>query len=191
MKTSEMYIEHVHAIPIETDWEAIAKLSYDSEMPYFYEAIRCDKCNKIVILNSSFNRGDQHKYIDQHTKCNGNVSLAEGPMMNYWYPCKIGDNEIAAKRIINLPLCVVEVNGFSGLALTGGGMDLSWEICEAYMRLGYLPPAHFARELPAICDRGTSKKDRWIIQGCRRSLKCEINFAKNGLSHLKNLGNNG
>lgn len=70
-------------------------------------------------------------------------SGAEGPMMNYFWPVhNRGNLEEMAVSIADLPLCVVEFedSGEIGLALTGGGMDLSWEIAEAYIRLGYRPP---------------------------------------------------
>ena len=57
------------------------------------------------------------------------------------------DEKEAAKALVDLPLCIVyliEEEAYF-LALTGGGMDLTWQICEAYMRLGYLPPTHFSR----------------------------------------------
>jgi hypothetical protein len=67
---------------------------------------------------------------------------AEGPMMNYYYPLEESDGEwrsfdavAAALAVADLPVCVVEMDGDYGLALTGGGMDLSWEICAAYVAL--------------------------------------------------------
>lgn len=88
---------------------------------------------------------------------------ADGPMMNYFYPVsdysRTGLEQDAAK-IADLPLCVVEIGDERGLALTGGGMDLSWEIAEAYVRLGYYPPTWLY--LPAMSDRGESDKDRAI-----------------------------
>ena len=31
----------------------------------------------------------------------------------------------------------------AALAVSAGGMDLSWDVCEAYLLLGYLPPLNF------------------------------------------------
>ena len=97
---------------------------------------------------------------------------AEGPMMGYYYPMSgLGHGttpEDAARRISDLPLCIVKVGETYGLALTGGGMDLSWEICEAFIRLGHLPPTHFA-ELPKVAGRGRSRRDRVIARACIRS----------------------
>lgn len=89
---------------------------------------------------------------------------AEGPMMNYFYPVTNHDDiaEMAA-HIADLPLCVVELEdtGEIGLALTGGGMDLSWEIAEAFIRLGYRPPLSI--DLPAMVGRGESETDQAIV----------------------------
>lgn len=73
----------------------------------------------------------------------------DGPMMNYWYPLDLDNETAAALAIVDLPLCVVTVNGQTGLALTGGGMDLSWEVAYAHVLCGFLPPVHFAN-LPAM-----------------------------------------
>jgi hypothetical protein len=113
------------------------------------------------------------------------------PMMNYFYPlpneARYGGalDKYDAQAIINLPLCIVNLveEGETGLALTGGGMDLSWEICEAYIRLGYLPPLHFC-ELPRMAGRGTSARDRTIIRACKRSCAVSIGWATLTKKHL-------
>lgn len=106
----------------------------------------------------------------------------EGPMMNYYYPIDsfvISHHDSiygAAMRLKGLPLCIVDFqtgdawSGRYGLALTGGGMDLSWEICEAFMRLGELPPTHFA-DLPGMAGRPRNEVDAWIVRGCLRSFE--------------------
>lgn len=116
----------------------------------------------------------------------------EGPMMNYYYPLPTydGDPREDCKKLVDLPLCIVEFleedrDGRYALALTGGGMDLSWEICEAFMLLGYVPPAHFAADLPQMAGRGTSARDRWIIVGCRRSLQAIKYNAGRALRRLR------
>ena len=90
------------------------------------------------------------------------------PMMNYAYPLGAEPPDDWKTRMVTCTC--VEIDGEYYLALTGGGMDLSWEICETFMRLGYWPPAHFAR-LPEMAGRGTSDRDKWLIEGCRKSLE--------------------
>lgn len=101
----------------------------------------------------------------------------EGPMMNYHYPLpdlgNAEDEYTAAEWIRDLPLCVIVWQGNYGpdysLALTGGGMDLSWEICEAFMRLGFLPPVKYAN-LPGMAGKGDRPDERKVIEGCVRAL---------------------
>lgn len=76
------------------------------------------------------------------------------PMMSYAYPLPHfrGDAPAAQRALDQLErgcaAIVVEIDGAPWLALAGGGMDLSWDICRAYIALGHYPPAHFAARLP-------------------------------------------
>jgi hypothetical protein len=88
----------------------------------------------------------------------------EGPLMNYFYLLERGgpygrtpDLAQWAAKLDGLPLCAVELDGDYGLALTGGGMDLSWEIAEAHLRLGYRVPTWV--NLPAMAQGGRLGKD--------------------------------
>jgi hypothetical protein len=98
----------------------------------------------------------------------------EGPMMSYFYPLPERDShdQSSAERIADLPLCIVTFeDGGTALALTGGGMDLSWEIAEAFMRLGYLPPLAYC-DLPRMAGMAMDERHRWILAGCLRT--CEV-----------------
>jgi hypothetical protein len=107
----------------------------------------------------------------------------DGPIMSYWYPCPITDPEGAAQIIADLPLCVVEVNGEMGLALTGGGMDLSWEICAAYIRLGFYPPFHFAANLPKMAQT-LSDERRLVINAALQSCVIMAGWAERGMRRI-------
>jgi hypothetical protein len=115
------------------------------------------------------------------------------PMMNYIYPLpRLARPDKAAQQMIRDTACVVVRIREGGewqtfLALAGGGMDLSWDICEAYMLLGYLPPAHFAADLPAYAGMTLGGKTSWILAGCRRSLQVVKRQAGYGLRHLSEL----
>lgn len=117
----------------------------------------------------------------------------EGPAMNYFYPLneeRMDENE-CARKLARLPLVLVRINGGDnnadqyGLALTGGGMDLTWEICAAYIALGYVPPAHFARNLPMYAGLKLTKHRREIIRWCRASLRCQRDWNARGLTRLR------
>lgn len=100
---------------------------------------------------------------------------AYSPMMNYFYPlpCYTGD-ENEDQALLDQEagaVCLVRVNDRPVLALTGGGMDLSDHIVEAYMLLGYLPPLHFC-ETTMFAIRPNSERTRWLVEGCLRS--CEV-----------------
>ena len=107
-------------------------------------------------------------------------------MMNYYYPVDLDDLDDAAKTIVDTPLCAVSVGGQTGLALTGGGMDLSWEICEAFLLLGFAPPAHFARNLPRM-GREKSRLGKTILQGCLKSLEASERWAASGVADVKRM----
>lgn len=152
----------------------------------FWEGVECEECDEIIVFHGS--GGDEpHTDLDPDSDCEGYVPRAEGPMMNYWYRVDDDlDEEEAARAIADLPVCVVRVDGDLGLALTGGGMDLSWEICEAYMRLGHLPPFHFC-DLPGMSGRGTSERDRWIVSGCKRTCEVLMHWAESTRERLERM----
>ena len=142
----------------------------------YFEAAECESCGKLVV---GFNGENEHRMVARESDCHGYV-CCEGPLMNFWYPlpesfCRDWDVDEAAKKLIGVNLCIVvkEDEDDYGLALTGGGMDLSWDICEAYMLLGFLPPAHFCR-LPHFAGMKLNKKNAWIIAGCNRALSVSM-----------------
>lgn len=94
----------------------------------------------------------------------------EQPAMNYRYPVTlrgVGENEAAA-ALVGLPLCLVwdDSDEEHYLALTGGGMDLSAEICRAYIALKQRPPVHFCR-VPRMAGRKYSAEFlTTLIESC-------------------------
>jgi DNA-directed RNA polymerase subunit RPC12/RpoP len=132
-----------------------------------YESFECWECPE---CHTEF-----YEDYEQRNHCMGYLN-SEGPMMNYYYPVRIKDCEKAALAISHLPLCVVEFqDGDTALALTGGGMDLSPEICRAFIAIGYLPPAHFGRP-PRMA--GWEKDTRWLemLVCCEESLRIQANW---------------
>jgi hypothetical protein len=182
MTTNELRLncDAIDVTPQSIDWAET--MGEDMEGWRAYEAFTCDECNRTVVCSSlgececrdmlrevTVTEEDGSEGEERNT-CRGTMHL-EGPMMNYWYPVKLDDCEEAALKIAHLPLCVVEFeDGETGLALTGGGMDLSWEIAEAFIALGYWPPVHFC-DLPKMSGRGKSEKDLAIISACEESCR--------------------
>lgn len=125
----------------------------------------CPECSEAIIPGDSL-----------ENRCTGYLCF-EGPMMNYWYPVRIDDCEEAARAISHLPLCVVEFkDGQTGLALTGGGMDLSWEICRAFIALGYMPPLHFC-DLPDMAGMKWTEETARTVAACKASARVAAQWA--------------
>lgn len=154
--------------PQERDWSE----GYGDEWEYI-AASRCEECDEIVlgVTDGDYpTHAEATEYGDEPSTCEGHVPGADGPMMNSLYPLELDDAEGAARAIVDLPLVVVTDGRGEvlGLALTGGGMDMSWDIAEAYMRLGYLPPVGL--RLPIFAGQEATPKNRWMIEGLRRSI---------------------
>jgi len=160
----ELNFRAIEVKPVNYDWDSEGL----GETWEYWEASRCQGCNEVIVHSGG---GEKHSDIDPDSECSGSLGYGSGPMMSYHYPVSswFPDPEDAAKRLIDSPLCVVRVGDSYGLALTGGGMDLTWEICEAFMLLGMLPPVHFC-DLPEMADRPRGENDRWIIDGCIASV---------------------
>lgn len=166
----------IDAKPVNYDWSH----GYPDDWDY-YEAAECQKCGKAVLVHGE----EQHKDVEQDSECDGYLN-SDGPMMNYYYPLPDFhmDLEEAAKKIVHLPLCLVrfEESEEVVLVLTGGGMDLSWEICAAYMELGYWPPTHFRPPgfVPGMGPKGAMR----VINGLRESIKISRNWLDSADSDL-------
>lgn len=134
-------------------------------------------------------------------KCGKDNDSDASPAMNSFYPLgsyamdkyNSTSPEDMALKLAYLPLCLVRINGGEhsedewGLALTGGGMDLSWEICAAYVALDFVPPAHFARNLPAFSGMRLTASKRRILSACRESLRCQRDWNARGLQRMRDL----
>lgn len=147
----------------------------------FWEAARCSHCGNAVVAPAGETECED---------CGEGYLLAEGPMMNHFYPLPHfhGDEIEAARLLVDLPLALVRLDETDeyGLALTGGGMDLSWEICEGYCRLGYLPPLRIADSLPNLADSRLDERHKRILAACNRSVsivQIRAEFARRSLAN--------
>jgi len=165
------------------DWAAL--LGEELEGWEAFAVEECEECGRSFIVSSRMGE-DQHRYIEPEititdedgdeeeveNECMGTCGYFEGPMMNHFYPCDFGDADEAARAIAHLPLCVVVMeDGETGFALTGGGMDLTWEIADAYISCGFLPPFAYT-QLPRMAGQHKHPRAQLIIAACRRT--CEI-----------------
>lgn len=103
------------------------------------------------------------------------------PMMNYYYalPYYEGDPEAdqltlyqSSANVVLVKMVGVDYDEDTYvLALSGGGMDLSWDICHAYILLGYAPPLSFC-DLPDFAGQDNRQEPFWtILKACLRSAK--------------------
>ena len=127
---------------------------------------------------------DQEIYLEELIQ--ENVDFFE-PLCNFLYPLPnlLVDPATAQSRLFGLNVVVVLVDEEPYLALSACGMDLSWDICRAYMVLGYYPPIHFC-DLP---DMGLShdRKELEIISAMVTSLDFSRSHLSHSISRLREL----
>jgi hypothetical protein len=172
-KLERLRCDAVHDEPRDYDWSEGYGESWE-----FYDAEDCEECGGLITSSKG-----------QCDKCDNDPDF-EGPMMNYFYelPSDI-DPDDAAETIKDLPLCIVYLTETEeyGLALTGGGMDLSWEICEAFVLLGYLPPFHFCR-LPRMAGKRLDYgNNALVLDACKKTCEVLHNWIVGTESDLKQL----
>ncbi len=95
------------------------------------------------------------------------------PMMNYYYPFHLrygaDPSELQMKMFIEGgSTCLVMFEEEPVIVLTGGGMDLSWDICLAYILCGNFPPVRFC-DLPDFAGQKSSETNLLIIAACQES----------------------
>lgn len=158
------------------DWDHIEA----PNCPHCGDYGRWTTCDELADENptTEIARDDRETWLCANVECEhfaDELDGTEGPAMNYAYPLpdtrRYGESD--AETIANLPLCLIrrESGGYGGedayeLALTAGGMDFSDAICEAFMRLGFLPPAIFASKMARDLD-GSESRD--LLAAIRRA----------------------
>lgn len=127
------------------------------------ECMTCDGCGWVFPGGLHVEEVEALQFVEPYE--NG----AEGPMMNYYYGLDtsrstygssglIGgyhgrsDEIDTAYKLRDVSLCLVCVDEEYALALTGGGMDMTWSIVEAFCRLNLLPPIKYCTP-PGFSDR--------------------------------------
>lgn len=116
------------------------------------------------------------------------------PMMNYYYPIELRYGASPAELQMRLMLdggavTLVEVDANPVLALTGGGMDLSWDVCLAYIICGSYPPLHFC-DLPDFAGQKASDKNLQIVAACLETCAAAAHRAERAAIRLGNIAKN-
>jgi len=153
------------------------------------ENLYCDSilCKPIAVDWAELSRGEPGYEVILPTEDEDEISYQDyKPKMNYAYPL-VGHGSLDPGKIKDLPLVLVEMNGDYYLALTAGGMDCSWEICAAYIRLGFCPPFHFCASLPRMAQ--TMNRDmRLVIAGAKKTLSAlesRVRASRNDVNSLE------
>lgn len=180
-----LHADSVHTISTWVSWSELPAESYTA-----YGANRCEECGAVIVLQAG-GGGEPHRDLEHGVSCHGYVYNFEGPAMNYYYALPGSYTADDAKKIEHLPLCLIEWADGSGrdgwaLSLTGGGMDLSWEIAEAFMCLGELPPLKYAGRLPDMSGKSGAGA-RYVLAGARKSIQVARNWLKNDAATVKRL----
>lgn len=179
---SRLYLSAIDATPRHFDFSE----GYGDTWEY-RDAVRCSECDTAMLGEHG---EQQHRELDPKSACDGYVG-SDGPMMNFLYALPVlPDDEAIVAALADLPLCVITLpNAIEGedtfLALTGGGMDMSWYIVEAYVRLGYLPPVYFS--LPSFAGTSLTPQREMIIEACKESQRVAARSAKHALARLHEL----
>lgn len=117
------------------------------------------------------------------------------PMYNTIYPLP-DDFEVPEdfrKKMSNMTIVDIKEDGewVKYLALTGCGMDMTWQICETYINLGFYPPTEHAR-LPAMGGEVYNKgKNLKTIRACNASLRMHRNWLNSRIADNKGLTKRG
>jgi len=106
------------------------------------------------------------------------------PIYNRFYPLPQGYRGGECWHRAMCGMTLVNVDSELGLALTGCGQDMTWEICRTYLQCGYLPPYEYACRLPRICGQGTSPEAKMVLAGCRITIERMRDSAARALEDL-------
>lgn len=134
-----------------------------------------------------------HDVVDLFIETYVQLDCCEGPMMNYVYPLESIDT-LGLESAANLPgsICLVQFSDGNqdrglpefGLALTGGGMDLSWCIAGAYVALGFRPPSGVVSNLPRFAGERMTPIKALILQTMREEQEGVIRRAQSAIKLL-------
>jgi hypothetical protein len=153
-----------------------------------------------LVQSQHYNFGERHEFDDWEIPFKLTDEERENeefqPMMNYLYPLedferrktRFSDKELkkALDEAGSVTLIRRNDDGEYYLALSGGGMDLSWDICAAYVNLSYLPPFTFCEELPEYSgEKYNDAKHQNVIFACQRSVSFVEARAKRAQQELQ------
>lgn len=192
-KTEEQRIEEeIKNLKCDAVGEQTRAFDFGSGYPEKWDYLEVNVCEECGGIYSSHNPCHRDPETGEEKECKySDGDSPEGPMMNYLYgfdgPGPDFDEDTASKIKENA-MCLVQLDDDYDrvyLALTGGGMDMSWTIAETYILLGYLPPA--CLRLPKMAGMPLNKGTKLIIAALRRSYEISKTWAGSRIAELENV----
>lgn len=131
-------------------------------------------------------------------KCENGVAVLRGgtPATNYYYPLPgyykgnhnpKADQLLLHREVGSVVIVLITENGGEkvyALALSDRGIDLSWEICLAYVLLGYAPPVSLCN-LPGWAGQDDRVEPFWsVLKACLQSVEIMAQRDKAQKEHL-------
>lgn len=183
IRISDLSLAALDNQPIQTDWEAAARDARDEGDPWFWDVAECGKCETPTVCNDGYG---------SCPKCESDVTCA-GPAMNTRWPLderSLTSNqspEDVARKLDagRVAICLAQVDDDYFLALTGGGMDLSWDIAYAYVLAGYVPPLRL--NLPRFAGMRLDAKHELAIGAMRYGYRVRAWQTRRSLADLRAL----
>jgi len=132
---------------------------------------QCPECRLQV-------REDEDKIIGHRLTCQTQTARAPVRLLGWHVSINMAMLEEVVQALMGLEVQI--------LGITHKGQDIfwltadpgewedshgPWDLCEAFMRLGFLPPAEIAQELREIPAGGHSWHRLWTIRGARRTMR--------------------
>ncbi len=188
----DIFPDAINVQAIGYDWSK----GYGEDGQYeCWEAEECPECGRVLVVGPGETRcgdaadegedKDEDEDAEPKKECDGTVN-AEGPQMSaYWPLPEFRGDESRAEALAPFPLALVHFTESDewAIALTGGGMDLSWEIAGAYIAMGYCPPVSL--RLPQMAGMVLGDQERRVLAACRKSAEVAKRWADNNLRDLE------
>ena len=138
-----------------------------------YRAWRCAVCHAVQVTD------DGTRSVQTHC---GEEQIIETPAVNRIYPIPMlhGGIEDVARELLTLPIAIVHnpIGNTWGFVLCEI-RELRWELTEAYMRLGHLPPYTLIEDgLGQIELKVGSDLNRWILAGAAETTQLVMKRAE-------------
>jgi hypothetical protein len=167
---------NIHVMPINMDWQLEAGLDNESWSVIEPEWDRESAVKFLEYHCQDVNAADDDDEVIEQARGAWTDHESGIPMMNYYYPIELLHGLEVEKLQLKMELegmatTLVLVNDEPAIVLTGGGMDLSWDICWGFILCGCYPPAHFCR-LPEFAGRQPSDRNLMILAACSKTLEC-------------------